>query len=130
MTSKAPLWTSSFAVTVEAAHVALFSRALGGQAGAIPATYPIAWLGQPVIKAALASSVMQIAGPKGGLIHLAQRFEHIRPLALGASYEMTVRLEAGKAPRSLLIEAHYADASGPVGALVAEFLVLVPGAEP
>lgn len=130
MSATAPLWADVFEVEVDPGHVAAFSRALGGQDDTIPPTYPMAWLGQPAIKAALAGAVVQRAGPQSALVHLTQRIEQARPLALGATYSLTVRLDAGAAPRSLLLEANYVDATGQVGRLVAEFLVLVPESPP
>jgi len=93
-----------FAVSVDAGRMRDFAAAVGANAdGSVPFAFPVSWLSNPEIRAALVAAVQGDAGSSGGVlpVHLEQSIALSEPLRLGEDYLLSLAIE-GPDPRRIV----------------------------
>ena len=111
-----------FEVATGAGEISAFAAAVGAPANPIPATFPIAWLSAPALKAALREAV----GPDFLPVHESQSFDYVRPLVPGAALRLTAVARRESAPERLVVEAEATELSGAPALIMRAALRLVP----
>ncbi|MEA2841059.1 MAG: hypothetical protein QOF41_2389 [Methylobacteriaceae bacterium] len=96
-----------FFVRTERAKVEAYKRAIGAAGQEVPAAFPICWLGQPEIRAAI----------EGGCgdrlpLHEGQTFDYVRRLEVGAEYRLSLLLCEEADPPRLRLQGEVTTATG------------------
>ena len=93
---------------------------------AVPMTFPLRWLSDPAIRAALvAASLSDSAGTQMLPVHVEQRIALSEPLRIGATYRLALSVEGPDARQILRVTANLSDAQGAeVGSLASRFLLV------
>lgn len=104
-------------VAVEAEAVRGFRRTAGWAGdGPPPAAFPALWLREPAL-----NNFLRAATPPGLVpVHEAQKFCYVRPLEIGADYDVTVELARENTPERLIATARIFAVDG---AAVGEMIV-------
>jgi hypothetical protein len=109
--SAAPRPLGVFAVTASRADVEAFRTATGSRIGgdALPLTFPMRWLVNPDIRAAMATLV-----PEADLVlvHESQSFDYAVPLRIGAAYALTLQGRRKSDPDQLIVDGTIASRDG------------------
>lgn len=120
-----------FPVAVDAAAVAGLAAALGrgaasGPGRAVPMTFPLRWLSDPAIRAALWAAVLPgTADAKALPVHIEQRIALSEPLRIGAAYHLALWVQPPDARRIARVRATLRDARGrDVGSMETGFLLV------
>lgn len=122
-----------FPVSATRPQIAAFRKALGVAESVtdpeVPLTYPVRWLAQPEVRAA----ILQTLGEKAGmpfawvLVHLEQKFAFLAPLRADAAYLMDLYLDPAVPPETFALHAEISDAQeGCCCRLQGRFAVVVP----
>lgn len=91
-----------FEVAADPAQIAAFAAASGAaDAAGVPATFPIVWLANPELMAALRA----LAGADRLPVHESQSFAYARALTPGARYRLSAVARQESAPERLVVEA-------------------------
>jgi len=125
-----------FAVTVapEAAHSfdAAISWGMPGPGGQdrVPFTFPLRWLAQPEIRAAIAGVIGTQSGaaqraPDTVPVHVEQHIEYDRALRVGESYQLAVGVDGPDAQNLVCVTGVITDAGGAPVARLTTTLLLV-----
>jgi hypothetical protein len=56
-------------------------------------------------------------------VHIGQSFHYFRPLAIGASYRLSIDVTTDRHPDAFMLRGEIADASGTVATLAGEFVL-------
>lgn len=124
-----------FAVVADAERIARFRAALdlaasppvAGATG-VPLTFPVCWLAEADVRAALGTA---LGGTGGGLpVHLEQEIDSLVALVSGARYAMDVWLAGPDARGRARIEALVSDETGVPVARLAGTVLLAGAADP
>jgi hypothetical protein len=109
-----------FFVRTERAKVEAYRRATRTVGQEVPAAFPICWLGEPEIRAA----VEKACGDRLPL-HEGQTFDYARPLEIGAEYHLSLSLSEEADPPRLALKGECRTAAGELCLRVETLLRLV-----
>jgi hypothetical protein len=97
-----PFW-----VRTERTRVEAFKRSVGGNGEAVPAAFPICWLGEPEIRAIVEKAC------RGRLpLHEGQTFDYARPLEIERAYRLSVSLSEEADPPRLALRGEVTTQAG------------------
>lgn len=112
-----------FTVKAEAADVATFQRATCARAPAaergdarhdVPFTFPVRWLAQPEIRAAVSRLVGAAEGEDLLALHESQVFDYAMPLRADVEYRMDVAIGKESEPGRLILRAEVGPHDGEI----------------
>ena len=96
-----------FLVRVERDRAEAYRRRIGARGKGIPAAFPICWLGQPEVRAAIEQAC------EGRVpLHEGQAFAYERPLEIERDYRLSLMLSELAGPPRLALTATVATAGG------------------
>ena len=96
-----------FPVCTERTKIEAYRSATRATGDDVPAAFPICWLGEPQVRAA----VEQACGERLPL-HEGQTFEYMRPLKQNAEYRLWLTLREEADPPRLVLKAECRNAAG------------------
>jgi hypothetical protein len=96
-----------FRVRTERMRIEAYKQSIGASGEDVPAAFPIAWLAQPEIRAA----IEQGCGSRLPL-HEGQSFEYTRALEVDCEYRLTLTLNEEANPARLVLKCEVASPTG------------------
>jgi hypothetical protein len=112
-----------FCVRTERTKIETYRSAIGARGPGVPTAFPICWLGQPDVRAA----VKDACGDRLPL-HEGQTFDYTRPLEVEAEYRLSLILSEETTPPRLTLKGECRTAAGELCLRIETLLRLVPPA--
>jgi hypothetical protein len=98
-----------FRVRAEPTQIAAYKSAISARSDDIPAAFPIRWLAEPEIRAAIEKGCGQFVP-----LHEAQSFDYLQPLAMAAEYRLSITLAEHSDPPRLSVKGEVATMAGQI----------------
>ena len=114
-----------FEVVADPARIAAFAAATGAAGNDAPAAFPIVWLSEPALQAALRAAV----GPEAVPLHESQSIELAAPIAPGATYRLSGVARRLAAPDRLEVLTRAETADGATAVAMRSLLRIVAATE-
>lgn len=96
-----------FRVRAERRHIAAYRSAVSASGDDIPAAFPICWLAEPDIRAAIEKACRRSVP-----LHEGQTFDYLQPLDLEAEYRLLITLEEHADPPRLSVKGEVVTMAG------------------
>ena len=96
-----------FCVCTERTQIAAYKNAVSATGDAIPAAFPICWLAEPTVRAAIEEACRGFMP-----LHEGQTFEYVAPLQIDAEYRLSIVLEEQTEPARLSLKSEIATPAG------------------
>jgi hypothetical protein len=108
-----PILIGPHRLTVDPVKAQAYAREIGHDGVSVPVAYPSVWLTEPSVYDPVRALCAQLDVVP---VHESQRFDFVRPLVAGESYDLNASLRREPKPPRLILEATLTATDGaPVG---------------